>query len=249
MNKGAACNVDDKQMVDSACQGKHHCKIPMSSFSRCELFSHIRLVWDCVPGEEEKAVVPLGYSAVQPQKQDPKTPSQHQSTNPTHQRTNPQFNQPFHQQFSQRNQHTQQINQHTQQINQHNQQINQRTQQFNQHDHSVTQNNVYNIHQEVHHHVHEHPQQAVTRKAVIVTIGPSTAREKCLAVQSGVTCPRDAGNKLNRVNPDHRDADDVFDVIMKSNGYVCVERKDKQRKIIKRKNGWGMNLQLRCYLG
>jgi len=78
-----------------------------------------------------------------------------------------------------------------------------------------------------------------TPMAVVVTVGRSTSNTKCVSA-GGVFCPADSGDKHKRVNQDHWNANDDFDVTIAADGDVCATRKDSN-------GGWGMNLQLSCW--
>jgi len=73
---------------------------------------------------------------------------------------------------------------------------------------------------------------------VVVNIGSSRTKRKCVAVAEPVMCARDAGNAGLRTNPDHKAAMDKF-VVTVEGGRVCVGRVDIEA-------GWGMRLQILC---
>lgn len=72
-----------------------------------------------------------------------------------------------------------------------------------------------------------------------VNIGRSGGNRKCVNAPQAVSCDSDAGDRGNRVNNDHANAGDSFDVEVVGN-QVCASRTDRPDL------GWGMNLQITC---
>jgi predicted Rdx family selenoprotein len=73
---------------------------------------------------------------------------------------------------------------------------------------------------------------------VDVVIGRSRSNRRCVNAPGPVACEVDAGDKGNRINPDHAGAGDSFEVEVDGNK-VCARRKDRAQ-------GWGMNLKIQC---
>eukprot|EP00413_Alexandrium_margalefii_P001604 CAMPEP_0204512430 /NCGR_PEP_ID=MMETSP0661-20131031/949_1 /ASSEMBLY_ACC=CAM_ASM_000606 /TAXON_ID=109239 /ORGANISM="Alexandrium margalefi, Strain AMGDE01CS-322" /LENGTH=1025 /DNA_ID=CAMNT_0051517549 /DNA_START=53 /DNA_END=3130 /DNA_ORIENTATION=- len=77
---------------------------------------------------------------------------------------------------------------------------------------------------------------------VTVRVGSSSTNTKCVQAPANAVCPPDSGDRYKRVNRDHWNAKDDFDVYHPRVGRVCAKRRDAS-------HGWGMNLQLACPTG
>ncbi|CAK0884819.1 unnamed protein product, partial [Prorocentrum cordatum] len=79
-------------------------------------------------------------------------------------------------------------------------------------------------------------------QGVVVSIGMSSASQKCVAAVGPMSCAVDAGDRGIRVNADFSSSADVFHISVANVTQVCAQRAESSE-------GWGMNLQIVCSLG
>jgi len=90
-------------------------------------------------------------------------------------------------------------------------------------------------------HINESMNTANATVKVVLTIGYSNSKKKCINQSyANLACPMDAGNQNIRVNTDSSQAGDTF-IISTTADKVCAERTD-----LGAPDNWGMNLQVAC---